>query len=555
MKTTAKLATCLDFLQRMSHHLAFKPGESSFKVSAYVKAHAALEAHGSIEDLESVPGIGSGILSKLLEVIGSGKCAALRDAEQYGPPYSVRELTRIPDVGPKRAKAIYDAHGVSSLEELRLAIEAGTFTDAKIVRAYYDMQGNAERISRDLVTQAMEPVLAIMRSTRGLGRVVLPGSYRRERPDIRDIDVLMEVADYEGVPALIETLSKKLRYPITASGARKAYLQMPVGSGTRKLDLNFLETRSWGTGMLHFTGPAGFNQSVRGYAQREFDVKLSQYDVVYQGKRHYFENEKEVFEFLSLPYIIPQHREHHLNITEESPDVTPDFLAGDTHAHTLVSEGAYTIKKLIKSAHSQGLDFIGIADHDGPTGLSEQDARSQLEEIKAVRGKVAVYASIELGVTLEGDLAYRKSTLSRYDYITLALRSQPEQRPLERLEIAFKAGQAAGVPMILAHPTNRVIGTRSEVSLDYYALFKLCKLYGVALEINCNPNRCDLPDKLVHQARQYKCLFAIGSDTVTDDFDTRHTFGLSVARRARLPENEIINATHAGFIKFLNGEN
>lgn len=554
MKTTRSFETCLDFLRRMAHHIEHKPGESAFKAKAYTKACAALEAHGSLENLEAVPGIGASILSKLQDVI-AGRSKALKEVEGFGPPYSVSELTRIPDIGPKRAAAIWESHGISCLEDLRKAIEAGTFTDQKVTKAFYDMQGSQERISRQVVADALEPVLEKIRLVRGIGRVVVPGSFRRHRADVRDIDLLIEVASYDVVPALIAALAKKLRLQVTAGGARKAYMQFPINGDIRKLDINFLETRSWGTGMLHFTGPAAFNQSVRVFAQNNYKAKVSQYDITYDGQRCYFETEKEVFRFLNLPYIIPQHRENHLDITKASPDVTPDYVDGETHCHTLASTGSLSISAMLKAARTDGLQFVGITDHTrDDAGMSEQDARAQIAEIRAIRSKTTVYAGVELDVDVDGKVRYGKSTLSRFDYALIALHDHVDQRPLERLEAAFKALQAASVPAILAHPTNRVIGKRSQVPLDYYQLFKLCRLYNVVIEINGHHLRCDLPDNLVNLARQYKCRFSIGSDTCNGDFATGLGIGLEIARRARVSEAEIINATHDGFKTFLDGE-
>lgn len=551
---------CVDFLSRMAHHLAYKPDTNQFAIAAYIKARDALISWGTLDGYETIPGIGKGIRAKLDEIIETGKCAQLAEAEAYGPPYSVHELTKIPGIGPKGAYKLWSERNIGSLADLQSGIESGNITDPKLVKGFYDMQANSERISREVVRQAMEPVLEIIKSTRGIQRVIMPGSFRRRRADVRDIDVLIEVDAYDKVPQLVKTLSSKLGYEISASaknGDRKAYMEMPILDQVRKLDLNFIETPSWGTAVLHFTGPAAYNEAVRGHIKRMHpEMSLSQYGLKVGRKLQHFEDERDVFEAIDLPYIAPHLRDYvmavHHDITTpvETRKLT---LAGDTHSHTTASDGEATIEELADAAAKAGLEFIGVTDHSPLlNGPNDAEVRATARTIRNTRYAVKVYASAEIDIKADGSLDYLEATIPHLHYVVLALHRNPDTKTLERLERAFKTVAEFKMPTILAHPTARLIGKRSEIEVDYGELFKLCKLYNIVLEINSQPERCDLPDTHILQAARYGLKYAIGSDTHWTDGPELLKNGLDIALRANLKPSQVINSSHARFKAFLN---
>jgi putative hydrolase len=68
---------------------------------------------------------------------------------------------------------------------------------------------------------------------------------------------------------------------------------------------------------------------------------------------------------------------------------------------------------------------------------------------------------------------------------------------------------------VLGHCTGRLLGGRSkrpESVFDPAAVFGACLEHGVAVEINCRPERMDPPDPLLGLAAETGCLFAIDTD-------------------------------------------
>ena len=64
---------------------------------------------------------------------------------------------------------------------------------------------------------------------------------------------------------------------------------------------------------------------------------------------------------------------------------------------------------------------------------------------------------------------------------------------------------------VLGHCTGRLLAGRGrpESVFDGAAVFAACREHGVAVEINCRPERMDPPDPLLRLADETGCLFAI----------------------------------------------
>ncbi len=548
MKKHDLFKTALEFLKRMQHHLEYVPEVNKFRLHSYRVACEALEQHGSMDGVEKVRGIGKSMLSHFDEIKRTGTCTLLDEISSYGPPYEVRELTALADIGPKKANKLYEEQGITSLVDLEKKIKSGVVTDAKLIQAFYDWKANSARIPRSLVQAHIEPILEICKSVRGIEDAMMAGSYRRFRPDVRDIDVLMRIRSYSDVSKAVKTIASKLGgVPITADGDRKAYLTVKIGASERKLDLNFIESQSWGTAVLHFTGSAKFNQTFREHA-KSLGYKVSQYDVSKGTKKHYFDCEEDVFKFFSLPFTPPECRDRHLEVTKEVDVVYEADIIGDLHMHTVDSDGSATAEQLVKSARKQGYKYIGITNHSKSTGngmTQEQALRLVRQFRKLSDEELRVYAGVELDVKLDGSLDYDKSCLKKFDYVILALHHKPDTDVQKRLEKAFY--QTRNIPVILAHPTGRIIGYRSGADIDWTPIFKMCVMNNVLLEINGQGDRCDLPDHLIARAKQIGCKFAVNSDCHSSDLWSTQVNGVHLAMRGLLHRKDIINTSRKRF--------
>src|SRR5919204_2666700 len=104
-------------------------GAVVYRVVAYRNAAKAIRDSGaSVEELsragrvEELPGVGKTIAEKITMLLDTGSIPAADKLKAKFPPGLV-EVTRIPGLGPKRARKLFDELGVSSLADLRAAAE------------------------------------------------------------------------------------------------------------------------------------------------------------------------------------------------------------------------------------------------------------------------------------------------------------------------------------------------------------------------------------------------------------------------------------------------
>jgi DNA polymerase/3'-5' exonuclease PolX len=125
------LADQLDLLADLSEILE----EESFKVIAYRRAAGRIrESPLPIAELaldgkaKELPGIGKTIEAKVVEVVEDGEMHALTKRRGLVPA-GVVEFLRLPGVGPKTAARIWTQLGITSLDGLKAAAEAGRLRD------------------------------------------------------------------------------------------------------------------------------------------------------------------------------------------------------------------------------------------------------------------------------------------------------------------------------------------------------------------------------------------------------------------------------------------
>ena len=100
---------------------------------------------------------------------------------------------------------------------------------------------------------------------------------------------------------------------------------------------------------------------------------------------------------------------------------------------------------------------------------------------------------------------------------------------------------------VLGHCTGRMIGGRGrpESAFDPEAVFTACREHGVAVEINCRPERQDPPDRLLRLAIAAGCAFAIDSDAHAPGQLDWQGSGCARAERLGIPPDRVINTRTA----------
>ncbi len=93
-------------------------GGDAFKTRVYEKAARSIAGHPQdvskldLKGLQQIPNVGKSIAEKIVEYFRTGSVQAVEEL-RVRVPAGVRELTRIPTLGPKKATVLYEDLGIT----------------------------------------------------------------------------------------------------------------------------------------------------------------------------------------------------------------------------------------------------------------------------------------------------------------------------------------------------------------------------------------------------------------------------------------------------------
>jgi DNA polymerase (family X) len=508
------------------------------------------------EDFEALPGIGKDLAGKLAELLRTGRFAAL-ERLRARIPSGLRELLRLPGLGPVRVRALFTGLQVHGIEDLRRALAQGNLAQirgfgptlqSRLQQALVAQQGTPpSRTPFDVATQFARPLTAYLEAVPGVSRVVIAGSYRRGCETVGDLDVLV-CAGPRSRP--IEALKT---YPelatLRAAGPTKA---AGVLRGGLPFDVRVLPPHSFGAALHYFTGNRDHNIHIRRLAQ-ERGYKLSEYGLFQGSRRLTGASEEALFAALDLDYIVPELREDRGEIQAAARHALPRLieladLQGDLHAHTRASDGVASLDEMIGAARAQGLHYAAITDHAkylGVThGLDATRLEQQLEAIDRLNETLndfTVLKGAEVDILADGRLALPDALLRRLDVVVIALHTQLDLSEARQTTRLLRALERPAIS-ILAHPFGRLLGTRPACALDFERVLGAIQQRGCFLEINAQPRRLDLDEVHARAARERGILLSIASDAHAADQFGLLTHGVRQARRAWLTREDVLNA-------------
>jgi DNA polymerase (family 10) len=538
-------------------------GENTFRIRSYRNgARAAGDLPERLadlvdqgKDLTELPGIGKSLAEKVHEILRTGTCRTLQDLRAKLPPH-LTDLLKVKGLGPKKAKALYEALGVAGLEDLKAAAEAGKVrdvpgmgevTEQNILKGLKTLQAEAGRMS---IKQADDEAAALGRhldTVEAVRRWELAGSFRRRRETIGDLDVLVLAKDRaaatEGILAYAPIQN------VIAKGEEKVSVTL---AGGLQVDFRFVEAEAFGAAMLYFTGSKAHNIALRKRAQKD-DLKLSEYGLFRGEKRVAGASEEDVYKALGLKQAIPPElREDRGEIDAAAEGTLPDLLTqddlrGDMHAHTNATDGHHTILEMAEAARARGYQYLALTDHSQAVtvagGLNEKSLAAHARRIrKAADGMkdFTLLAGVEVDILKDGRLDIEAAVLRDLDWVIASVHSYftlAEDKMTDRLVRAIESG----VIHAIGHPFGRLIGRRDPLAFDVDRVFAACKAAGVMLEINSYPDRLDLPDVYCKRAKEMGLTMVIDTDAhKTADFDLIR-YGVWVARRGWLEKGDVLN--------------
>lgn len=542
-------------------------GANRFRVLAYRDAARAIaECPAPVGELAlegratELQGIGDTIQEKIVALVEQGEIPAAAKLKQTLPGTLV-ELTRIPGVGAKTVRRIYDETGIATVGELRAAAEAGQLRDLRGLGARFEenviagldriaAEGAEERrLLSDVRDLGNELVRALAESD-AADEVVLAGSARRWADTCKDIDIVATAID----PLV---LSRELAaHPLVEESGN------PSESGVRvrthngiAVDLRIVPPEEFGNLLQHFTGSKQHNVKLRERALR-MGLSVSEHGITdtETGTVTRCEDEAGVYRRLGLAYIEPELREGRDEIERAAAGELPELVTvadirGDLHCHTTLSDGRNTLGEMAEAARGRGYSYLAITDHSASHGFGDDvqpDALlRRVEEIAAWNvehgsRRFRLLAGTEVNILTDGSLDYADDVLEQLDWVLASVHTSFR---MSKRKMTDRVIAAVRHPLVdcLGHPTGRLLLRREPYEIDVEAVVAAAADAGTMIEINGNPNRRDLNDRHARLAAEAGVPIVCSTDAHRTATLRNISYAVATARRAGLSAKQVAN--------------
>jgi DNA polymerase (family 10) len=541
-------------------------GAVKYRVLAYSTAATAIrESPVSVAELAAagrateIPGVGKTLTEKIDALLATGEIpAAVKLKAKF--PTTLIEVTRVPGLGTKTARRLYDELEISTVEDLREAAEGhkirelkglGPKVEENVLAALERLGEPGEGPGRLLLSKVRpiaEELAAALRGHPAANRVEVAGSARRWAETCKDIDL---IATADEPTALAEHLAS---HPLIAAAGK------PGPNGVRAqthngvaVDLRIVAPAAFGNLLQHFTGSKAHNVQLREEAvARGLSVSEHGITETESGKVDLCETEAGVYERLGYAYIEPELREGRGELRAAREGKLPDLIGlehirGDLHAHTTLSDGRNTLDEMAAAGRERGYAYMAITDHSASHGFGDHVTAERLweriEEIhewnKGARG-FRLLSGSEINIGLDGSLDYPDDLVEALDWVVASVHTSfsiSEKEMTERVLTAIENPQVN----CIGHLTGRLIGRREPYGIDVEAVAEAAARTGTMIEINGNPNRRDLSDRHARLAVDAGVTIVVNTDSHGVDTLGNMAYGIATARRAWLTPKDVAN--------------
>jgi DNA polymerase (family 10) len=578
IKRTMDKAEIAEILKETSVLLELK-GENRFKCLAYSNAARTLEMLQ--EDLSTlikngklgeVKGIGSALTEKITELFNTGKLAYHLELKASFPP-SLFECLKIPGLGPKKVKILWEKLEIDSVGDLKLSCERGMIakldgfgekTQKNILESIANLEKYRGQFLYAEAIIAAAPILEALKNCPVVKRVEIAGSLRRGKEIIRDLDFLAATSEAETVMKLFT--SQPQVQQITNQGKTKSSVILDSGI---QADVRCVTEAEFPYALMYFTGSKEHNIVLRQRAINQ-KRKLNEYglvDVLENGEKLVVcRDEAAIYKELGLDYVEPELRED-MGEAEAAEKhqlpklVTSKDIQGTFHSHTVWSDGSDSIEQMARGAIALGWTYLGISDHSKTSaianGLNEKRLLEQIQEIQNLNRKFSdegisfkIFSGNEVDILGDGSLDFSDEIMSQLDFVVASIHQGFTNDEAKQTARVTRAISNKYVTM-LGHATGRLLLSREPYKLDLNAVIQAAAENKTIIELNCTPSRMELDWRWWKSAREKGVMCSINPDAHSIPELAQVGFGVSAARKGWLTAKDVLNTRNVSEVEKL----
>jgi DNA polymerase (family 10) len=520
--------------------------DNPYKVKAYQRAATSIRnlsdsVHDLVTsdaDLTAYTGIGKAIESAIREIVLTGRLGKLEKLRSESSP-ELMSISDYPRLDPKRILRIYKKLAITSVDDLRKALDRGEIERIFGARTAQHVRQGLLETHAILLYKAHDLRLAVenyLRNKAGAQRVEAVGDYRRRVEVIEELAFVVETSNFPGLVRRVERYGGQT--PVLEATETSAVVALPVGVLLR---LKVANKETWGTTLIQCTGSEMHLRkltAITGSLSREADTS--------------FPAESDFYESFGMSFIEPELREGHDEVDRALNGslpvlVTEMDIRGDLHAHSTSSDGSNSIEQMAEAARKRGYEYVGITDHSQSLkiagGVSVDDLWKQIRVIDTLNERemgIRILKSAEVDILADGTLDYPDNLLRQLDYTVCSIHSRFGLGKEQQTERILRAMDNRSFN-ILGHATGRLLLKRPGYEVDFERIISHAKQNGCFFEINSSPDRLDLSANNARLANREEVKIAISTDAhSTREFETIR-YGIEQARRAGLEKGSVLN--------------
>ena len=531
-------------------------GENIFKANAYSNAADIIESQQldvaelvQNGKLGEIKGFGEALVKKITEYVQTGKMSFYEKLISEVPEELIK-ITKIPGIGPKKTKQLYEKLGIRTIEDLEKACIEGKIASLKgfsektqeiLLNSIQHIKAWKGKKQLFACFQEAENVASILRSTPAVEEFSIVGEMRRYTEVISNVEFLVACESPEPVIDVF-----KSKYSIAVEE-----------------NLLKFETDEEISVVIHFSNPENYHWQLHNltasdeylnHFQQYFEEKTnSRFNLlVFPLKDHKLQSERQIFDLLELQYIPPELREKAIAIEKAKAREIPHLvdekdLKGMIHVHSTWSDGFNSIEQMAIAAKNLGFEYIAICDHSQTAryanGLEPERVLQQHKEIDELNSKglgIRILKGIEPDILPDGSLDYSEDILRQFDLVVASVHSHFK---MTKSEMTRRIIYAIMSPYthILGHPTGRLLLARDSYEVDVKEIIDAAADYGKIIELNANPYRLDLPWEYLMYAKEKGVKISINPDSHDYNSLVDVFYGVKFARKGWLEPKDVVN--------------